>query len=326
MPYLVGFLTFVGALVLVTLLFLAFARLLRPDSNIVFIWLNAYTFWIYVPAYGVALLAAGLRRWLLLVPALVVCALHLWWVVPDYSGAKPIPAEAHRSPQLRLVSANVFHNNEELDDYVPLLVSLEPDVLFLQEYGRELAAALESAGLRDELPYRREAYSSGWAFGIAVYSRFPLEDIQVQYITRRPVIRADITVDGRPLRLFNIHAISPGSRWVVNPWNQGWREFIALFETQTVPFLVAGDFNMTQHHRWYRELQNIGMKSCHDERGRGNATTWPYGGGRLLYLLFPHIRIDQVFVSDGVACMAIAEGDSPGSDHRPVIADIAILP
>jgi endonuclease/exonuclease/phosphatase (EEP) superfamily protein YafD len=90
--------------------------------------------------------------------------------------------------------------------------------------------------------------------------------------------------------------------------------------------VVAGDFNMTQHHRWYGELKDIGLRNCHEERGRGRATTWPYHNGRRPYRLLPAIRIDHVFVSEGVTCMSIAEGAASGSDHRPVIANLAILP
>lgn len=302
------------------------ARLLRPDTNIIFIWLNSYTFWIYLPAYAVAVLAGSFRRWLLLAPALAVCALHLWWVLPDYGGAATIPAEAEGAPQLRLVTGNALFDNARLDEYALSLAELDLDLLFLQEYGNPLAAALDRAGIRNELPYFREAFAPGWRSGIALYSRYPLEAIDVEFVARRPVIRADITVEGAPIRVFNIHSISPGGRWVVNPWNDGWRELVAIFDAEEAPFLVAGDFNMTQHHRWYRELKDIGLKNCHEERGRGNATTWPFGDGRRIYRLFPKIRIDHVFVSEGIVCMDIDEGEAIGTDHRPVIAEIAILP
>ena len=326
MEYLLYFLTFAGALVIVPLLMAIFARLIRPDSNIIFIWLNSYTFWIYLPAYPVAVFAVIFRRWLLLAPALLVCAFHLWWVLPDYSGASDIPADAQQAPRLRLVSANILFGNTRLPELARSLTTQDPDVLFLQEYERGFAAHLESAGLVHELPHFREAFAPGWRTGIAVYSRYPLENLEVFFVTNRPVIRADITVDGQAVRVFNIHSISPGGRWVVNPWNDGWRDYIAIFEAEEAPFVVAGDFNMTQHHNWYGELKDIGLKNCHEERGRGSATTWPYGDGRMLYRLLPPIRIDHVFVSESVTCMSIAEGDAIGTDHRPVIATLAILP
>lgn len=323
--YLLYFLTFAATLVLVPLILVVLARLLRPDTNIIFIWLNSYTFWIYLPAYPIVLFAGAMRRWLLLPPALFVVAFHLWWVLPDYTGGSPLPAEAQGAPSFRLVTANALHGNEHLDEFALALAGYEPDVLFVQEFDRRVAAALADGGIAEELPHSREAYAPGWRTGIAVYSRYPLEALEVFYVTNRPVIRADITVEGRTLRLFSIHSVSPGGRWVVNPWNDGWQEYVEIFEAEPGPFVVAGDFNMTQHHRWYGELKDIGLANCHEERGRGRATTWPYGDGRMIYRLFPPIRIDHVFASDGAVCTTIAEGDAIGSDHRPVIADVAIV-
>ncbi len=318
--------TFVCALAIVPLMLIVLARLIRPDTNIIFIWLNSYTFWIYLPAYPIAIFAVAARRWLLIPPAVFVIGFHLWWVLPDYTSGRPLPAEAETAPAFRLVTANSLYGNTRLEDFAAALSAQEPDVLFLQEYDRRVATALAEAGLADALPHSREAYAPGWRTGIAVYSRFPLENLEVLFVTNRPVIRADISVDGAELRIYNIHSVSPGGRWTVNPWNQGWRDYIELFGSESAPFIVAGDFNMTQHHRWYGELKEIGLKNCHEERGRGNATTWPYGAGRLLYTILPPIRIDHVFASDGATCTSISEGEAIGSDHRPVIADIAILP
>jgi endonuclease/exonuclease/phosphatase family metal-dependent hydrolase len=38
------------------------------------------------------------------------------------------------------------------------------------------------------------------------------------------------------------------------------------------------------------------------------------------------LRLDHVLVSPGVEVQAIQEGVGQGSDHRPVIADLALLP
>jgi endonuclease/exonuclease/phosphatase (EEP) superfamily protein YafD len=318
--------TFACTLGIGILAFFAFARLIRPDANIFFIWFNSYTFWVYLPAYPVAVFAGVIRRWLLLAPALFVCAMHLWWVAPDYLDSSSVPAAARDAPGLRLVSANAMVGNATPDRFAAEVASHEPDILFVQEYHGRIGLAIERSGLRERLPYFREAYSPRWSSGLAIYSRYPLDDVDVFFVTRRPVIRIDVTIDRASLRLFNIHAISPGGRWVADPWNDGWQEYIEVFKAEERPFVVAGDFNMTQNHRWHGELQDIGLRSCHEQLGRGSASTWPYGSGRRLYRLLPKIRIDHVFVSEGVACMAISEGHASGSDHRPVIATLAVLP
>jgi endonuclease/exonuclease/phosphatase family metal-dependent hydrolase len=38
------------------------------------------------------------------------------------------------------------------------------------------------------------------------------------------------------------------------------------------------------------------------------------------------MRLDHVLVSPGVETRSIREGRGEGSDHRPIIADLALLP
>jgi endonuclease/exonuclease/phosphatase (EEP) superfamily protein YafD len=84
--------------------------------------------------------------------------------------------------------------------------------------------------------------------------------------------------------------------------------------------LVAiGDFNATQYSLVYEQLKAGGLRSAHDDRGRGCATTWPNG-----MVLVPPIRIDQAFLSAEVVCQGIAEGVGRGSDHKPLILDVQL--
>jgi endonuclease/exonuclease/phosphatase (EEP) superfamily protein YafD len=50
------------------------------------------------------------------------------------------------------------------------------------------------------------------------------------------------------------------------------------------------------------------------------ATTWPNGLHK-----FPPLRIDHVFFTGTFVPLTVREGDGTGSDHRPVITDIAVL-
>jgi endonuclease/exonuclease/phosphatase (EEP) superfamily protein YafD len=83
--------------------------------------------------------------------------------------------------------------------------------------------------------------------------------------------------------------------------------------------VVLGDFNATQHSRVYKQLKADGMRSAHEDRGRGYATTWPNGKQPI-----PPIRIDQAFLSPSVECISIDEGVGRESDHKPLLLDLRI--
>ena len=295
------------------------ARVYRPDSNIIFIWFNAYTFWVYLPVYGLAALAGVFRRWYLAIALGGVCAFHLAWVLPDYRPAAEIPAAAEEAPRFTLMTTNVFFGNDDYSGIAAEIGEVDPDVLFLQEFGPRLKLALEDAGVEQRYPYRQTAYENQF-FGNALYSKFPLTEVGVLDAGERPLIRATIQVGGVPVRLYNVHPPSPGFREnIADAWNEGWEAITEIVGEEEGALVLAGDFNLNQHHRWYRELKDMGLLSAHEQRGRGNATTWPTGKK-----LRP-IRIDHVFHSREVVTLSIREGVGAGSDHRPVIAELAVL-
>ena len=86
--------------------------------------------------------------------------------------------------------------------------------------------------------------------------------------------------------------------------------------------VVLGDFNADRDHAAFRRLLSIGLRDAHDERGRGLARTWP--------TRLPLLQLDHVLVRDGRGGRLVAEDVRevvvPGSDHRAVVADLAVLP
>ncbi len=308
-----------AALVMIALLVFIAARIFHPDSNLVFIWADAYTFWIYLPAYPVLVAAIVFRRWLLVGLALTVASFHLAWVLPDYRPAEAIPPEALSAPHIRLMTANVYFLNPDYAGLAREVQEVDPDILFLQEFGPRAQAALVEQGVAANYPYQEVAFENQ-LFGTALYSKLPLLDVEVIEAGDRPLIRAVVEVAGTRVVLYDLHPVSPGfGDGVARGWNAGWRTITDRVSAESGPLILAGDLNMDQHHVWYRKLKSEGLDNCHEERGRGNATTWPKGRK-----LRP-IRIDHVFHSDQVVCLSIREGIGEGSDHRPLITELAIL-
>lgn len=301
------------------LLVFIIARIYHPDSNMVFIRADAYTFWIYLPAYPVLLAAVFLRRWVLVGLGLTVVSFHLAWVLPDYRPAEAIPAEALAAPHIRLMTANVYFLNPDYTALAHEVQEEDPDILFLQEFGPRVETALEKEGVAAKYPHREVVYENQY-FGTALYSKLPLANIEIIQAGDRPLIRATIEVGGVSVALYDLHTVSPGfGQDVSRQWNDGWKTITGLVAQEAGATILAGDLNMNQHHVWYRKLKSGGLDNCHEERGHGSATTWPIDGK------LPEIRIDHVFHSDQIVCLAVHEGKGVGSDHRPVIADLAIL-
>lgn len=135
------------------------------------------------------------------------------------------------------------------------------------------------------------------------------------------MVRAVADVEGTPVRIFNIHCKAPMRRRWIPIWKEQLGEMRAAVEASAEPVIMAGDFNSTHGHAPFRRLLRGGLlRDAHVDAGRGLlATTWPRGG-RVVPPLF---RIDHVLLTDGIEVVAVREGQGHGSDHRPVIADLA---
>ena len=302
------------------LLALAALRITYHDAAVLLIWLNAYTLYVYLPAYLILLFAVWRRRWLLTATSVAVVAFHLAWVAPDFRPAvtyhPPIVASEPSQP-IRIFYANVRARNRNLDGIINEIGDAEPDVVVLVEINRPWFDALQRAeamkpyvyGTRLAEPYMGE---------VMVFSKLPVELPQRIWAVGRVCNLLDIPLAGQSLRLFCLHSPRPHVTFP-DGYEVYWEQVAQRLAEEPRPLVVIGDFNATQHSLVLERLTAAGLRSAHEDRGRGYATTWPNG-----HHWVPPIRIDQVLVSPDVECLDIAEGVGAGSDHKPLILDVRL--
>lgn len=294
-------------------------NLLSGDQNRATILVGSLTMWLYLPIYPVLLVAALARRWRLSGAAGIVALCHLVWVIPSFAGGEGIPAAARRSPRFTMVSANVFFRNTESRHLVGELKEAAPDVLNLQEVTDAFVRELRDAGLFKRYPYRLITTDAG-AGGTAILSRFPLTETATLDVMNSKMVRATVRIGTKAVRLVAVHPLAPKRYHVWKAQRDALHRVLVEERTRYPSMVVAGDFNSTQFNSWLDDLETLGFRSAHELRGRGYATTWPNGRER-----FPPIRIDHVLVSKPVVPLFIREGRGQGSDHRPLMTELAVL-
>ncbi|HEY4234293.1 MAG TPA: endonuclease/exonuclease/phosphatase family protein [Lacipirellulaceae bacterium] len=302
------------------LLAIAAMRFAAHDVWDVFIWFNAFTPYLYLPAYIILATALWQRRWRLAAANLILVACHLYWVTPDFRSATTYPtsaASAKASRTVRIFSANINATNPDHESMLNEIAGVDPDIVVLIEYRRWWTHSLRESpvlkpykyGTNLDRPYDGE---------VAIFSRIPISNQQMIWIGTRVTDVVDISLGSSSLRLLALHSPRP---FVEKPFDYHgfWSQAISLISQQTRPIVVIGDFNATQYSRAYQDLMSLNLRSAHTDRGRGYATTWPNGEDPA-----PPIRIDQAFLSPDVECLNISEGIGHGSDHRPLIVDIRV--
>jgi endonuclease/exonuclease/phosphatase (EEP) superfamily protein YafD len=295
------------------------ARLVAHDAAMLLVWANSFTLYLYLPAYLVVAWAVWRRKWRLFCAAAVVVVCHLIWVVPDWRpAAAPSPA-IDRGVAFRVFSANLRAGNRDRQGLIDEIRASDPDILLLQEYSPSWRESLTAACILSRFEHKSEVLRSS-NFGEGVYSKWPLVEENVLNADDAPIICLTVLVEGRRVRLYNIHS-KPPSRRMYHRWREQWPVIFEHLQAETGPTMAVGDFNLTQHSVWHARLSATRLRSAHEDRGRGSAVTWPNGEMRL-----PPIRIDHAMISPEFACQAIYEGEGRGSDHRPLILDLVLLP
>lgn len=314
------FLSVAAWAMIATLAALQFARIAIPDRWFFLVVVNAYTWWVYLPAYPAAVGAWAGRRWALAALAVTVASIHFAWVLPEYTNGTPLPREAREAPRLRLMTANLFIDNEDVAAIAREIIAVDPDVVLVQEYMPRARAAFEAAGIPERWPYHVGEPGPG-PYGTAIFSRHPILAGDTWDAGGVPMTRATIDVGGRTVRIYNIHPVSPSNVHQVGHWNETYEGLLAALRQEDARHLiVAGDFNATRYHRWYRRVASFGLEGAHDGCERGNATSWPNGLRKA-----PPIRIDHVLAAPAFACVTVREGRGEGSDHKPIIVEYALL-
>jgi endonuclease/exonuclease/phosphatase (EEP) superfamily protein YafD len=293
------------------------------DATFVLDWINAFTRYIYLPAYACLAWALWRRRWILAVANLVIVACHVTWLAPDFerdrrfdAPVNEVFAGANSSPALRILFANVRASNPDKEAILQEIEAANPDVAVLVEFTSDWYAAFRAAPPMQSYKYHTDK-SHARVGSVNVFSKLPLETESQTFINGRTLQTIDVPIGSKTLRIIGLHAPRP-----MNPFDDYehfWHEAIPLLSVEQIPLVIVGDFNATQYSRVYRELTADYFRSAHEDRGRGCATTWPNGRFSL-----PPIRIDQALLSPQVECLSITEGVGRGSDHKPLILDVRL--
>jgi len=272
---------------------------------------------VLLPAWLVLAVAALRRDAVLGLVAAGLVAAHLLVVAPGL-GAAPVPAAAADAPRLRVVTANVLSTNPDLEHAAAALRALEADVLVVVELRPRVLEALRRAGVLEELPYTT---ASGHPGDVELFSRLPLRDAgRTEAVPGLPQPRAVVEVAGVEVRLRGAHPLPP-----VDGYEDEGRASLEGLRTEVgaepLPMVVAGDLNGDRDLPLFRGLLDEGLRDAAEERGRGLSATWPQA--------LPVLALDHVLVRDGrggrLVVLSQREAAVPGSDHRAVVADLAVL-
>lgn len=246
----------------------------------------------------------------------VVCglaALHLFPVIPyvvpsDHRGSEALP-------RLRLLQVNVHTANRRHEAVENLVMERKPDILALLEVNERWLEAL--AGLHRYYPHRIERPQND-NFGIALFSRFPFEDLHFRRLHHDRIYMAvgRFSLGSTPITLAVAHPVPPAGPAYSALRNEQLAQLSEIIRTfRASEIILLGDLNTSPWSPVYRRFeQSSGLSN--GARGLGLFPTWPTGVRPLM------IPLDHCLLSSGLRAVSLQTGPDIGSDHLPVLVEI----
>ncbi|WP_163831411.1 endonuclease/exonuclease/phosphatase family protein [Spartinivicinus ruber] len=270
--------------------------------------------WYYLIAalLGIVLFSFA-RKWIWVSIALLVVMLN-YPVVSLYGLPKSVATLAFSQKAITVVQVNVNLNNDDTLTLLQWLQQEQPDVVAVEEFTPAWAEAFKQ--LHSLYPYHLEEPRNG-GFGIALFSRYPIENFQTLYFgpDKLPSISGMLNWNQKKVQLVATHPLPPISRTKAISRDLQLAELASWLKHQQKPAILLGDLNTTPWgHSFYKLINTADLFSARE--GFGMLPTWPG--------VIPLIPIDHILLSKDLKTISVKQGPDIGSDHLPVIAEVVL--
>lgn len=232
--------------------------------------------------------------------ALVALSVGAFTVVAVAGPRTPQPAPAPQQPLL-LAAANVYELNERPGDAVHALLARDANVLAVLEAEPDITEPLDAAF--------KHAIDEDH---MSIHSDYPMRELPSgASIRQQRVMRARIWGPGGPFILYLVHQMNPLYDAAFSEQTQDLQALLTRASSEKQPVVLAGDFNMSDRSRGYREMSD----SFRDAMRAGTPAGSTYENG-LWSGLF--LRIDHIFTMPAWCAADGRRFPVAGSDHEGV--------
>jgi endonuclease/exonuclease/phosphatase (EEP) superfamily protein YafD len=255
------------------------------------------------------------RRWVVAVLGVAGLGWNLAVMLPHAIAInKPLPAAA----PIRVVSFNLLQGNKTLGAVEQFIRDSNADVLVFQEVTPESAEVLRKL---DPIYPGQHIRGRKHSKGTALLTRLPVKSTRFEATPGQELIGAvigELDGPGGAFTVFGIHSHKPTSAKGAASQDSyfDWLAAqVAAERSKGRAVIVAGDFNATPWSRGFKRF-TAACPLLDTSRGVLFGATWSY------YLPY-RLLIDHAFVSDEWLLRRREVGPALGSDHRPLILDLA---
>ena len=214
---------------------------------------------------------------------------------------------------LRVASFNILGSNDRYDDTIAWIKETDPDFIYLPECNSDWKNGLKP--LQSDYPFDADFPISG-NLGYCFRSKHPITSKEISRLgkLRIPLLKCVVRTPHGEVTVFGAHPVPPVSEFWASEQDIYLKELTRLCSQTEEHALILGDLNAT---RWSVQLDTIFDHYQDTSDGHGYSPTWM----RENWLVT--IPIDHIFSRGFKGTLSRETGPDLGSDHRPVVADLA---
>jgi endonuclease/exonuclease/phosphatase (EEP) superfamily protein YafD len=298
--------------------------------------LNDFAALLFLPLGLLLPLAAWVRARGLVAGTGALALLALGWFGPYFLPAPQAPVQG---TPVKVVTFNVWGHNAHLEAVEAWLLAQDADLVVLQEVPPRYADEGVPA-LRRRYPHQFSQPTDERLWGNVLLSQHPIRTVERLPGPGVPARhRFVVEIDGRPLAVYSAHIAMPIGEprlprltgglpfplQIAGRYDAAARiaevdRLLERVEREPYPFVVAGDFNLSEQSATYGRLAaRLGDAFRHAGSGWGGS--WPVPViDELPRWVPPLLRVDYIWHGPQLRAVEARRGPVLGSDHRPFYA------
>lgn len=241
----------------------------------------------------------------------IALVINIGAIAPYYLPQQEI---LHNTTPLKLLMANVNSSNTQYSLFLDLVRQANPDIIVIQEISEGWKKALTN--LNSNWP-QHKVIPRPDNFGIALYSKIPLEQLNVVPLGRSevPAIEASFKLNNKKIQIFAVHTLPPMSARYFDLRNGQMQEISQWIQQQQEPCVLIGDLNCSMWSPYFEKLlQDSQLKNV--RQGFGILPSWP-AKTAMIRIPIDHCLVDHTFQVNKTYL-----GPFIGSDHLPLIVEL----
>lgn len=204
---------------------------------------------------------------------------------------------------------NIYHNNPTPALAIEEIQKVNADIFAIQELNENWKPIVDSS-FGSSHPYKLEEHWQNCCYGIGLYSKYPLSNVQLKHFDGVPYIEAKAAIGKNVIQIVSFHTQAPAFPNKTKERNAQ-MQLISEEVKPTLPTVVFGDLNIVS---WDKELKLFLQQSNLSLVKNGFIPTYPMDFG------VPLIPIDHIMHSDALEPVQLKPVTLGGSDHRGLIA------